>query len=232
MRSKLLIIACCVTFSSYGQNLASKKPSDAFIKLTQWHDSIVTLNNSGLYEGELYSTVSRSRYSHQFFNSRNWNEGKLLFRNSWYFDVPMVFDALSQKLILKHPDLSRRDGIAPPMEEISEFHIDGHQFIIMSGMGVYDLLYDGQNLSLMCERRKEEKTEDGGTVYEEDDGYFLYDKTSSTLEKFKSKKDLARFSENSKKLVKDLKQKGARIKMSDETVLIHFVQNFDSVLNE
>ena len=232
MRSKLLIAAFSVAFSIHGQKLASNSPSEAFIKLTQWHDSLANMDNTGLYEGELYPTVSRSRYSHQFFNSRNWFTGKLIFKGSWYFEVPMVFDAVSQRLILKHPDLARRDGIALPMEFISEFHLHDHQFVTIDDLGAYDLLYDGTVISLLCERKKEEKTEDGGTVYEEDDGYFLYDKTSATLGKFKGKKDLDRFSENSKGLTQGLKQKGIKLKMSDENSMIRFIQNFDLALNE
>ena len=146
----------------------------------------------------------------------------------------MAFDLLNQQLVVKHPDLGRRDGIALNMNSVDEFMLHDHQFLNWENNKVYDLLHEGEIVSLLAFRTKDEKPKDGGTVYDEDIKYFTLDASSNEIRPLKGKADLEMFTTRDlKTLLKELKKtKKAKLQLSNEAATVNFMKHFDEAINE
>ena len=234
MRSGLLIGLLFTSGVLLGQSLSSVAPDSAYKKLTKWYQGKVGEEDASLYTGSLYPMISKSRYTHQFFEARSWGSGDLKLKGTWHFDVPMAFDLSNQQLIIKHPDLGRRDGIALNMGNVDEFILHDHHFMRLDNDQVFDLLHEGKSVSLLAYRTKDEKPKDGGTVYDQDDSYYTWNNSNGELKQLRGKGDLESLtSKDIKILSKELKKtKKAKLQLSNEEATVNFMKYFDEAINQ
>ncbi len=226
-----MTVFVCVAHLGHSQS-ANWRNDSTFIKLTKWHDQEVGAENSGLYEGLLYPMVSKSRDTHQFFGRRGWSKGSILLKGSWYFDIDLALDIATQSLVLKHPNLGRRDGISMLMENVQEFTIAGHRFVHLPDKGLYDLLMEGNTFQLLSTRRKTERAEGGGVVYKEENKYFLQDASTGNILPLRGKKDLLVYHPEAAEISKQIsRQQGLKLKMRDEQKLVAFTKAFDEEIS-
>lgn len=197
------------------------------VKLTKWFDQKVGIEQTPLYYGPIYLMVSKSRYTHQFFETKLWQPGHVRLGEHTFYDILMVFDVEQELLVLKHPDLTRRDGVALDMQRVHSFEIGGHYFSRIAGNnGFYDVLLQGTYFNLVCRRRKVEQAEASGTVLKTRDVYYILH--GGQLIRLANKKSLELVHPESKRLSKEItKAHRVKFKVTDEEQLIQFLKHFD-----
>lgn len=228
-RASIWLLLFVVCFCGYAQ------PVDEALyhQFSDWFDARVGVENNGLYQGPIYLMILPSRTTHQFFGTKVWGNGNIRVDQNQYFDIPMVFDIEHEQIILKHPDPTRRDGIAPEMTGVSSFELNGHFFKRLpskESYGFFDILYPGANVSLVAKRKKVRKTQSHGVEMIKGDAYFLY--YEADLIPLKNKGTLTIVSPNSKRIIRGIKKKyQARFKKHDEPALIEFIKYFDAEIH-
>lgn len=233
VRASRLLVTTILLFSiSEKIQGQASYPDSSFIRLTHWVDQETGIENNGLFVGLLYPMVSKSRLTHQFFEEKGWTKGYVAFNSNWYFDVSMVFDIENEQLVIKHPDLGRRDGLAIDMNKVEQFSIHNHHFVQSKDeeKQFYDLLYKGENISLLGKHTKKLKIDKGLPNYSATSNYYLVKKDdSSTLIRFSNKGKIDQVVLNGKELTKKIK-KNHRVKpkLSDEKQLVKFVKLLDA----
>ncbi len=214
--------------SSIGQ----VRPDSVIVRFSKWVDYEIGIENNGLYQGPIYLMISPSRYTHQFFNSKIWQNGNICIRDQWYFDVPMVFDVEKEILVIRHPDISRRDGIAMDMRTVSFFEFANHSFRKLdatNSRGFYDILYDGEKIGLVCKRKKTTVAKDGGILYKVRDSYFL--RFQGRLIALTNRKSLLEIDTRSKNISREIsKTHNVKLKLSKEGEMVEFISYYDKRL--
>ena len=178
------------SIQTFGQFTAT---DSLHLQFARWFDHIVKIDNSALMNGELYSMYPKANYGDQFFKSKYFTRGTVYTSSQLYPDIMLLFDIENDQLILKHPDSTRFDGIQLNMEEIQRFIIHEHTFQRFSGLNnrIYDVLFQGEHISLLGKYLKELKTDNTGLIYKERTEYFIYyQKKLYPFKKFKSLKKL------------------------------------------
>lgn len=226
---QVTLIYFLMAFTASGQS--NHPPSDSFIKLTKWFDRQIGIENNGLYVGPIYLMTSSSRFTHQFFPTKFWQDGTVQVEDQAYYDVSMVFDVEKELLIIRHPDISRRDGISIDMNKVVSFKIDDRLFKrYNTGEGLYELLYAGNNLDFIVKRKKVEKAREEGTEHEVKDAYYLY--VADEIIPLK-KNTLSMLHPNAKEISKKItKVHKVKLKLDDEEKSLAFLTFFDKEINE
>ncbi|MBV6646236.1 MAG: hypothetical protein KI790_12345, partial [Cyclobacteriaceae bacterium] len=201
-------------------------------RFAEWFDQQVGLQSNGLYRGAVYPMVLKSRFSHQFFESRSWSLGTIAVNANVYYNVPLILDLEQGLIIVKHPDLSRRDGIVLDQSKVSWFSLRDHTFSklkVQNQTGFFDVLFQGSHFDFVVKRRKQMRAEVGGISYTPVNSYGLYHE--GKLITLKSKKDLDAITGDSKTWSKEItRSAGKKFKLNDETALLAFLKELDERL--
>lgn len=225
----ILVFACLLSCNLHGQ-LA---PDSTSLRLYEWVEKTAGIENTGLYQGPLYLMVSRSRYTHPFFETKLWQQGNVKIGDDYYFNVSMIYDIHSEQLVLKHPDPSRRDGIRIEVSHLVAFDLGKHHFKKLPEVGdqvLYNILFEGTHFSLVARRRKVEELDTQGSHFVQKDQRFLY--FNSVLIPFRKKKDLEKVHPDSKQLLLDIaKASNTKWKMKDEGTMVEQLTLFDAKLH-
>ncbi len=213
--------------------LGQPSPDSTTLRLHEWVEKTAGIENTGLYQGPLYLMVSRSRYTHPFFETKLWQQGNVNIRDDYYFNVWMIYDIHSEQLIVKHPDPSRRDGIQLEMSQVVSFNLGGHHFKKLPELDdqvFYNILFEGSHFSLVARRRKKEELDTQGSHFVDDSQKFLY--FNSVLTPFRKKKDLEKIHPESKQLLLEIaRESDSKWKMKDEVTMVEQLKRFDAKLH-
>ena len=141
--------------------------------------------NSFIYSGRVYNDKYLTLRGHQFFKEDFLDQGKMIFEGESFNSVYLMYDIYNDIVLVESYD---DKGILLPLildkEKITSMELQDHQFIYLavdsiSGIkpGLYDLLYDGQQVKFYSKRRKKiKKTSEGNAMWEsfiDNDAYYI-----------------------------------------------------------
>ncbi len=155
MEKKLLLIffACWIAHPLVCQNRTDRTSSRA-AAVAAYNQA--TALSQYLFTGGRYHIYDRKAETHQFFHSRELQEGTLRYDGRDFGPLRMLYDTHLGLVIVEQP----RNGYLVQLQpsNIQEFTIGGHTFLLIDqdpvlGKGWYDQLHSGKT-QLLCERKK------------------------------------------------------------------------------
>jgi hypothetical protein len=148
-----------------------------------WFDNIVGPENTGLLNGREYFIAFPGASSHPFFGSREVTNERLVFHSQLYVNVPLLYDIYADELILRHRDKRNQFAmITLDKDRVESFTLYNHSFKRKElkgaaephlAKGFFDVLFEGDEISLLAKRRKTSYANVGVRDYEEDSRFFL-----------------------------------------------------------
>jgi len=188
-----------------------------------------------IYSGKDYKAYVAKGEEHPYFLSAEWIMGSIIYEESLYEKVPLMFDVSTDKILIENP------FNATPMElasnKINQFNLDKHVFIrlgkdnsISNDMeeGFYELLYDG-HLKLFAQRIKDFQNRIRGNIsipeFDEKNRYFLFDGTQYS--KVTGKSSIVKALGGKKKLPKSNPSLQYYSSNKTENTLINWIKFFD-----
>ena len=151
--------------------------------LEEWYDSLLGVNNTSLYEGVLYELPRRSARSHQFYKNMFWATGQITFDGQRYQNVYLVYDILSDVLVVRNPHLVEFgvESLKINQYKIDQFEIYEQHFrrfrspiVPPEGEGFYQVLFEEGPIRLVAKRRKEEKIVGTTIDFKQRDRYYFF----------------------------------------------------------
>lgn len=150
--------------------------------LSSWYDDAYGREKIGYLSGEYHAVNLVTLRSNPFFLTNKWIPGSMAYRGQRYDSVFLMFDIYSDKLLLRHPTAIQFFSlpINPVHEDVAWFQLDGHHFAYVKDKiaeldpGFYDILFRGDQITLMARRIKVVKPVDGRQLaYEHVDRVFI-----------------------------------------------------------
>ncbi len=160
-----LLSFCLKSFSQ------SKTKSDIYIS----YDTIVGLENTGLYNGKQFKDpYLNTDGTYRYFEGYNFTKGTLTYDSQFYADVPLKYDVYGDKLVTRSNDNLKIFNIELIAGKVSSFSIDNHDFIQLDsldfnleGNNFFEVAYKGTSLDLYIKhvKKKREKVVNGLVEY-------------------------------------------------------------------
>ena len=149
----LLCICLVIPFFGYGQT--SEEP------YYNWFDSLVSIQNAGLYSGVEYIDTDRATAeAHKFFQTPKFVKGDVVFQNQTYYNVDLKYNVYDDRLVVKLSNQSSETTLAPIKAYTSGFQIGSHQFVLVDDAqasrvkGYYELLQNNTSFRLLKKYNK------------------------------------------------------------------------------
>ncbi|MEO1013035.1 MAG: hypothetical protein AAFX53_17180 [Bacteroidota bacterium] len=182
---------------SFGQN--NLQESDYYL----WFDTKITLENSGLLNGTVYTEQHiMGNEKTKFFLSRGFSPGLVIYEGQPYFDLELQYDVYSDNLLVKLPPRLGSTALKLIKRNVESFIITDYEFRNLSEYdsegsalrGFYEVSYTSVFFVLFTKYTKSDfERKDKGTIYYEfpfrENKYFL--KYNDAYHPIKNKKDLA-----------------------------------------
>jgi len=163
---KIAIIFLLFTFT----RSASQSPDSSILFSKAQRDSLQNNDNSpfdslSLYNGRRFYGYPVTIEGHAFYRTNGLNSGSVLYNNTWFYNVDILYDIYEDQLIVKHPPPFELNLVVFK-ERIPEFILNGEVFVYLPkdkdnviGNGFYQKLTAGKAIAL-AKRSKylEEKT--------------------------------------------------------------------------
>lgn len=129
-----------------------------------WFDHRVGIRNTGLVNGQEYHMPFQSTFTHPFFESRESSLGDVVCGHQLFKEIPLMYDVYQDQLVYKQMKANGLyDLIQLDRENIQEFSLMLHTFrkLMMPGAQrgeeFFDILFEGNNTSLVVKRKKTDK---------------------------------------------------------------------------
>jgi len=182
---KQVIIFCFFTLNSisfYGQTYANQKT------YYKWFDSIVGVENLGIYNGvEYYKQYRTIEGSNEFYISNQFVKGDIVYDGQPYYDIDIIYNVYDDEIIIKLSNQKAFNIIQLIKEKIESFSIDNKRFVrvyndknedfINIKEGFYELLFQDNYLTLYkkyIKRRSERLDKDFAYyIFKDNKEYFL-----------------------------------------------------------
>lgn len=197
--------------------------------------------NSFIYTGRSYHEAYGGIRGHQFFVEDYWEQGNVNFDGHEYDSIYLRYDTYKDQLIIENFNLN---GMPSPIivygPKVNFFELFNHHFIRMEKdtitnfkEGYYDLMHQGDSLSVLIKRRKElTNSTEINTIREmftEKDRYFII--KNDLAYQVKSKKSIMKVLEDRKKEIKKyIKTNGVNFKPVPDQQLVEVVKYYESML--
>jgi hypothetical protein len=176
-------------------SLPSAQAQQELLSKTQLADSslakafktydLAIARNSFLFTGRNYNNKYKSIQGHQFFIEDYWEEGDICYKGQQFDSVYLLYEIFSDVVLVE--SFTMKGSMAPlklHAPDVSRFNLFGHTFVRLESdstggivSGFYDLLFDGDSVTLYAKREKEiVKSNDISTVAEtfiQKDKYFI-----------------------------------------------------------
>ncbi|HWA33972.1 MAG TPA: hypothetical protein VG737_07580 [Cyclobacteriaceae bacterium] len=166
----------------YSQQLSVAEPL-VYDQKEIWFDNIVGPENTGLLNGREYFIAFPGASSHPFFGSREVTNERLVFHSQLYVNVPLLYDIFTDEIILRHRDKRNQfTMIVLDKDRVESFTLYNHHFKRKElkgavephlAKGFFDVLFEGESISLVAKRRKTSYANVGVRDYQEDSRFFL-----------------------------------------------------------
>jgi hypothetical protein len=162
----LLIFVVVFSIMTVWAHAQRNDPSD-LVKNTysqpvlQYKDA--TWISQNLYNGRTYHIYDSRQEEHQFFESRKWTKGSLIYDGQEYDSVAMLYDIVRDELVIRH---FNGDNLLLQPAKIRNFSLMNHRYErLTSGVeiersmktGFYELLHGGESKALV--RRTKQRQE-------------------------------------------------------------------------
>jgi hypothetical protein len=218
------------------QDLTVKKNQNHQIAFTKWFEEKTIDAKSRIYNGDAYPLVVPSKFGHQFFESRQWQDGIVCMGDQWYYDLPLLFDIERELIIIQNPNphLGGTHGILLSKELISYFEINQVPFIPLpynKNRHFFEVLFKGKKIALLAKHLKVQRLEPEGSVIESSVEYFMI--RDSKLILLKNKSSLIQIDGNAKVISREIKSHKAKFSLNKKRreLLIEFVRKFDEKIS-
>jgi len=158
---QLGLLCVCLIISFFGYSQTSEEP------YYNWFDSLVSVQNAGLYSGVEYIDTDRATAeAHKFFQTPKFVKGDVVFQNQTYYNVDLKYNVFDDRLVVKLSNQSSETTLAPIKAYTSGFQIGSHQFVLVNDAkavasrinGYYELLQENNNFRLLKKYNKNRTT--------------------------------------------------------------------------
>jgi len=211
--------------------LAQSASSRQELEFGTWYDSLMGWQRTELTYGPIYLTAIRGNTTHQYFKARNWRKGSIIYNKQRYDQIDLLYDLQQQQLVVKHPDLSRTDGLALDMNLLDEFVLDEHQFKKYadgSSIHFHDIIYEGPFFTFTAKRRKLETAQKGGVELREVSEYYLIQ--DGFLYAIKGTASIQKRYPELKKSIQQLRLQGYRVNLRNEESTLTFLKKVEELI--
>jgi hypothetical protein len=120
-----------------------------------------SVNASGVFNGRVFYGYLATPES-AFYPGQIWQTGSVQYEDAWYHDVPIMYDAFKDEVLVRHPTLIPVKLVS---ERVAQFSLGDKKFIRVDGKqagmpatGFYELLVDGKMRILVQHQKKMEET--------------------------------------------------------------------------
>lgn len=189
-----------------------------------------------LYNGSEYIAYQPLDEEHPYFLTDEWTTGSLKYDGEWFYEVPLLFDIDRELLIASY----YYKGIKMHLNNnrIDEFTIAGHRFInaktrldsTRSGIGFFELMYDGKTSVLVKRIKKLNNRIDGleeSREFLESNPVYLV--AQGQLVKINTRHDILKALIQNKKELKTFIRKNGLFVNNRESSTVQIAQYFDSL---
>lgn len=163
MTFKQWCLAAALTVLFLSRSAAQTISADSLAN-TSAASKVITLYNvqiakqSEIYNGTLYDSRPKATRGSVYFQDKNYfTASTIRYNNSWYKNVPMLYDVFNDVMVAESPDLVNYILRA---DKLSDIYFLNHHFIYLYGEadnllkpGYYDQLYSGK-LMVLVKRTK------------------------------------------------------------------------------
>lgn len=170
-------------------------------EMYETYDRIVSLENTGLYNGtEFIDPYLKTDGTFRYFSKFNFTEGNITYEGQFYPNVLLKYDLLQDNLITRSDDNLSIFQVKLLPQKITGFSLYGHNFVrlqetgIDDGNGFFEVGFEGEFASLYIKHLKKmrEKALNSGIEYSfKNDNFYLL-KNESGFQKVSTIKDLRR----------------------------------------
>ena len=189
-----------------------------------WFDREMGIENTGLYQGEIYLEQHRTiNDKTKFFNGYGFKTGSAVYNGNGYYDLLLSYDVFGDNLLLRQEDRLGAAVIKLIREDIEEFTIEASRFVnirdkSVAVKGFYEIGYEDEILNLLIKHRKRDfkKTDRSAVYYEFSDlrkNYLLY--FNNSYFEVQQKKDWVLVFPELKREINSFYQRARRLKSSD-----------------
>lgn len=176
-----LMLSFLVSYQSLSQGSFSLEGFDLSGDLESWYDREIGLKNTVLQTGSLMDFSVKSRKSHPYFNTKFWVKGDLVYQGQSFESIPMIYNIEEDALVIQEVVYEHSGRpIKLISNQVSEFTLEGRTFKFIKESigpfeeGFFEMLYEGEEISLLAKRTKLlEINSTGELEYEEKDRYYL-----------------------------------------------------------
>lgn len=199
------------------------------VAFTKWFEEQTNNAKSRIYTGDTYPLLVTSRFGHQFFESRQWQNGTVCFGDQWYYDLPLLFDLRNEIVVTQQGGgIGTSGGIILENQMISYFKIEDTSFIPLLLEGkrhFFEVVFKGENIDLLAKRQKFQRLKSDGYHFEESVKYYLLVETE--LIPLINKKSLRQVTPDAKSIAKEITAHEAKFNLRKRDLLTEFVRRFD-----
>lgn len=239
MRFFTILVFISVSFIpfSFAQKADSSLTSQNIAELPVSYYKEVTGVSQNLYNGRLYYVYDARQEEHQFFESRKWTKGSLLYDGQRFDSVQMLYDIVRDEVVIKH---FNGENLLLQPAKVSYFILLNHRYQrlvsgidIESGMrtGFYDVIYGGPTRTIVRRvKQRQEKIVDKKviTLFPPKNFYYIY-KDGRYHFVHTKKSVMALFPEHQKTLKKSLREEKIRFRKERESAIAKTVALYDQL---
>ncbi|MDT0607748.1 hypothetical protein [Croceitalea rosinachiae] len=216
----LLLIIFFSTKNTFGQ----EQPAEFY---NTYFDKIMGIQNTGLYQGIVYSEKYRTiNEETQFFKTSRFLSGSVNYEGQDYYDLDLKYDVYDDKVLLKLATSVGGGTLQLFSDRLNSFVIDGHNFIKIlpkdtpqiNLYGFYEVSMSGTYFTLFTKLTKKSfQRNDRSSIYYEfvpgkSEYVLLYDGAYHVIG---SKKDVTKLFPNQKKPIDKFYNLARRLRSSD-----------------
>ena len=240
--SFFLILHSCLSFGQIGSEYPSQNkllsaiPTETQFPVSLYKDA--TLPSQNLYNGRVYYIYDGRMEEHQFFDSRKWDKGSVIFDGQRFDSIPMLYDIVKDELVVRHMN---GEGITLPSERVQYFSNNRQPFRwFEAGKGIeptmntgfYNVFYDGPT-QLLIRRKKfrEEKIKDKSVItqFPQKDSYYV--RKNDHYFAVRTKKSVLKlFPEQKSELRRALRESGIQYRSDRATAIGRMVATYDALV--
>jgi hypothetical protein len=142
-----------------GQDFAAEENKNIFLAF----DDAIGAENTKIFNGVEYIEKHRMiNEKHKFFQSNNFVQGTVYYEGQPFFNVPLKYNIFEDLVIVSPQERKWQNAYRLFENKLEAFELHGKKFININSLeapikGIYQLLYDDENIQLLKKYRTKEK---------------------------------------------------------------------------
>ena len=235
----LLNLSLSCTYG-YAQTFSQSRELSLNHVLEMYHSSAG--DQSGIYNGSLYLRYQKKLdHGHPYFRSDSFSTGRVLYDETWYENLPLLYDEVTGDLVTK--DISGINLVKLVRQKITRFEIHGVTFTSINdstrvqngSSGFYRLLYDGDVKVLHKETKfiRERIVAENETYRSVETKASTWLRDNARLAQIENQKHLLGFFGDSRKAVHDhLRSVNLNFRKQRERTIIEAARFFEKLASQ